>query len=230
MDKNWLETMSKSALFKGIAEEALPAVFNCLNPKIADFNKNDLIAITDEKFGGVGFVLEGEVSVVKENFVGNRIIIAVLKAGEMFGEIIAFTGYDFWPATVIARADSRIMFIQPEKILDLCGTMSPYDRILIGNFTKSISLKAYTLNRKVEYLAVKSMKGKISKYLLEQHKKSGNLTFMLPLKRGELADFLNVSRPTLSREFCKMRDDHIIEFHQESVRILNLEELKAMLE
>ncbi|NWJ46786.1 MAG: winged helix-turn-helix domain-containing protein [Chloroflexi bacterium] len=58
---------------------------------------------------------------------------------------------------------------------------------------------------------VKSIKGKISKYLLELQRRSGICTFMLPLKRGELADFLNVSRPTLSREFCKLRDEGIID-------------------
>jgi len=76
---------------------------------------------------------------------------------------------------------------------------------------------------------VKSIKGKISKYLLELYRKSGNYTFM-PLKRGELADFLNVSRPTLSREFCKLRDDGIIDFHKESVHINDIEALKRMLE
>ena len=93
-----------------------------------------------------------------------------------------------------------------------------------------ISEKALLLNRKVEYLAIKSLRGKICTYLLEQHQRTGMTTFMLPLKRCELADLLNVSRPSLSREMCKMRDEGIIDFHRSSIRIKNMEALKRSAE
>jgi hypothetical protein len=49
----------------------------------------------------------------------------------------------------------------------------------------------------------------ISTYLLEQYKKAGQPMFMLTLKRNKLADFLNVFRPSLSREMCRMKDEGI---------------------
>jgi hypothetical protein len=42
-----------------------------------------------------------------------------------------------------------------------------------------ISERALMLNRKVDYLAIRSMRGKISTYLLEQYKRVGEDTFML---------------------------------------------------
>lgn len=231
MNTKWKETILKSPLFLGIKEDELSYTINCLNTKTLEYKKGEYVAIAGEKFEGVGFVLDGEVSIIKENSIGNRAILAVFKKGDMFGEIMAFADGNTWPATVVSQVDSTIMYIHPEKILGICDKACSSHKILISNMLKIIAKKALILNKKIEYLTIKSMKGKISKYLLEQYKKSsGNLTFNLPLNREELADFLNVSRPSMSRELCKMRDDSIIEFYKDSIRILDLPGLQSMLD
>ena len=82
------------------------------------------------------------------------------------------------------------------------------------------------LNRKVEYLTIKSMRGKIATYLLEQYNKFGKKNFLLPLKRDDLADFLNVSRTALSRELGRMRDEDLLDFYRSSIKLNNMEKLK----
>jgi Mn-dependent DtxR family transcriptional regulator len=47
------------------------------------------------------------------------------------------------------------------------------------------------------------------------------------MNRNEMADFLNVARPSLSREMSRMRDEGMIDFHRSSVRIKDLEALKT---
>lgn len=84
------------------------------------------------------------------------------------------------------------------------------------------------LNKKVEYLTIKSMRGKISTYLLEQYSREGDVTITMPLNRNQLSDFLNVSRPSMSREMSKMRDEGIIVFHLNEVKIMDIESLKHM--
>jgi Mn-dependent DtxR family transcriptional regulator len=49
---------------------------------------------------------------------------------------------------------------------------------------------------------------------------------MISLKRNELAEFLNVSRPSLSREMIKMKDEGIIDFYKSSFKIIDIERLK----
>ena len=61
---------------------------------------------------------------------------------------------------------------------------------MIENMLGILAQKAQVLNKKVEYLTIKSLRGKISRYLLEQHKISGMLTFNIPLGRNELAELL----------------------------------------
>ncbi|CQR73414.1 helix-turn-helix domain-containing protein [Sporomusa ovata] len=57
-------------------------------------------------------------------------------------------------------------------------------------------------------------------YLLEQYEDRGEKTFTLPLNRNELADFLYVSRPALSREIGRMRDEEIIDFYRTSIKLM----------
>jgi CRP-like cAMP-binding protein len=74
------------------------------------------------------------------------------------------------------------------------------------------------------------MRGRIAIFFLEQYKKTGQSTFMLSMNRNELADFLNVSRPSLSREMSKMRDEGLIDFHRSSIRLKDIGALKAVAE
>jgi CRP-like cAMP-binding protein len=122
------------------------------------------------------------------------------------------------------------MVVHPEKILNMCNRSCTFHKVILANMIRVIAKKACDLNRKVEYLMLKSINGKLSKYLLEQSAMSGKLTFRLPLNREKLADFLNISRPSMSRELGLMRDRGIIDFHGDLIRIKNEEKLRALLE
>ncbi|MCR4443223.1 MAG: Crp/Fnr family transcriptional regulator [Peptococcaceae bacterium] len=192
------------------------------------YEKNEWASVAGEKFTGLGVVLAGEVVVAKENAAGDRVIIAVNGPGEMFGEMAAFSGDGVWPMMVMARTACTIMFLPAGKIVGSCENSCLSHKQLITNMLEIVSDKALMLHRKVEYLAIKSLRGKISTFLLEQYKRTGNTTFMIPLKRNELADFLNVSRPSLSREMCRLRDEGVIEFHRDSIKIKEVDALRNM--
>jgi CRP-like cAMP-binding protein len=224
-----LDTVIKCKLFHGIDRDDLNSMLKCLIPTIKSYDKNELITVSGEEFSGLGIMLSGEAVITKENAAGDRVIIAKIAFGEMFGEMAAFSGGGIWPATVMAKTKCQVMILPPKKIVSSCEKACESHRQLIINMLNIISNKALMLNKKLEYLSIKNIRGKLSTFLLEQYNKIGKHTFMLPLKRNELADFLNVSRPALSREMCKLRDNGIIDFHRSSVKIKDLEALKAMI-
>lgn len=228
MYQTWLKTLSNCALFREISLDEMSGILQCINPKIYEYKKNEYLTFEGEKFQGIGIVLSGEVALTKMTAAGNRVMIAILGPGEMFGEMGAFTESLSWPSTVIAQKNCTVMFFPPDRIVGCCEKSCVSHKKLIINMLRIVSEKALLLNRKVEYLAMKNLRGKISTFLLEEYKKTGKNTFLLPLTRNEMADFLNVSRPSLSREMCKMRDEGIIDFHRLSVRIKDLAALKEM--
>ena len=52
----------------------------------------------------------------------------------------------------------------------------------------------------------------------------------LPMKRHELADYLNIPRPSLSREMASMRDEGVIDFSGSEIIVKKLPVLESYLE
>ncbi len=228
MSPEYLQAVSKSVLFAGIEAKDVPHVLSCLSYSLVHFEKNSYIVKADAPFGGVCVVADGEAAVVRETGNGERLQVNVFRVGDMFGEIIAFCGADKWPSSIQAITDCVIMFIHPEHILDMCDRACSFHKIILANLVRVVSQKAFKLNKKVEYLTIKSIAGKLSKYLLEQS--DGRPTFTILLKREQLADYLNISRPSMSRELGRMRDEGIIEFYKETIRIIDMEKLISLQE
>lgn len=230
MFEEYIHTLSKCAIFENIDKSNINAMLNCIKPKISNFKKGDLIAMSGDKFKSLGVVVYGKATVVKESASGNRIFMTTLNSGDIFGEMAVFSKKSILPAIVEAQEDCTILFLPGEKIVGQCPKICPWHQTLTSNMLMIISDKALKLNKHIEYLNIKSIRAKISTFLIEQYKSSGNTAFKLPLKRNELADFLNVSRPSLSREMCHMRDEGLIDFHRSSIHIKNIELLKTMAE
>lgn len=223
MDNKWIKIISETDLFRDISIFDIPHLLKCFNCRVNEYKKDEYISIAGDTFTGVGLILNGNVTIIKEDFNGNQNIITRLRKGDTFGEIIAFIDNSKWPSSVLAQSDCNIMFFHPEKVLGICNNACSFHKILVRNIIRIISIKAQILNNKVEYLTIKNIRGKICRYILDNYKKSNSSTITLPLNRDDLANFLNVTRPSLSRELCKMRDEGIIEFHKEVIKILNID-------
>jgi CRP-like cAMP-binding protein len=221
----YIDTLKKCILFKGIKIDEYQYVLDCLSPVVNTYKSGSSIAIEGEYCPGTCIVLSGTVSILKSLPTGESNIMDVCIPGEIFGEVSAFSEHKNWPASVTAREDSEVMIIPADKFIHTCGKQCGAHTKLTENMLITLSEKVIILNKKMSYILLKSLRAKISCYLLEQFKKKDSKTFMLPFSRNELADFLNVTRPSLSRELSRMRDDGLIDFHRSAIKILNPEML-----
>lgn len=229
MFEKYIGIIGKTALFHGVEREGMQAMLKCLEPKARSFKRNDFIVMGGTDYEGVGIILKGQAALSKENAAGDRVVMAFMQEGDVFGEIVAFSSLTkVWPASVQAMEKCEVLFLPKERIIGECEKLCPWHRTLIRNFLRLVCNRAFLLNRKVEYLTIKSIRGKICTYLLEQYNNTGNRNITVPLNRNEMADLLNVSRPSLSREICRMRDEQVIDFHLNSFKILDIEALKAI--
>ncbi|WP_024831573.1 Crp/Fnr family transcriptional regulator [Ruminiclostridium josui] len=228
--ENITEVLLNCELFENFSSEKIISILECFNPKIYSYNKGDYIVMAGSRYHGMGILLEGNGVVTKENAAGNRVMMNLIKPGSIFGEVIAFSGTEKWPSNVQAQTNCRVMFIENEMILNQCSEACSHHSQLIRNLLKSVSTRAIMLNRRVEYLSMKGINSKIASFLLEYMEKAGSNTFRLPVNRNEMAEFLNISRPSMSREMGIMRDKGIIEFHKEAIKIIDVEKLIRMIE
>ena len=225
MKKIYLEQMIKTPLFANIEIKELEHVVNCLKPSVLGYKNNDIITMEGHSFTGIGVVLEGEVKVTKTNEAGERIIMSILGNGEIFGEMVAFSSMNQWPATVVANQTTEILFIKPDVIVSQCNHMCTGHRQLTINLLHLISDKALALNRKVNYLSIKSMRGKLSKFLMEEYHRHQKRTFDIRFNRNELSEFLHVSRPSMSRELARMKNEGLLDYYQNTFRLIDLNKM-----
>lgn len=219
----------KCELFEGFEHSQLVSMLECFSPRVLSFSKGDYIVIAGDPYHGLGILVEGSAVITKENSAGSRVMLGVAAAGELFGEVIAFSGKEQWPANVQAQTDCSVLFLENNEIINQCSEACSFHSKLIRNLLRTVSNRAIMLNRRVEYLSMKSIGAKVASLLLEHMEKSGSHIFRLPMNRNEMADFLNISRPSMSREMGVMRDSGIIEFQKEAIRILKADKLKEMI-
>lgn len=230
MDEKYFALLADCPLFEGINQHEIKNIVECMSLTVHSYNKNEYLTHGGQDLTEIGIVLSGTVALTKETASGSRVIIGLLGPGDMFGEMAAYSEKSSYPMTVIAHSNCIVIYFPRDKIIGCCEKACVCHKNLILNMLKIVSNKAIMLNKKVDYLAIKTLRAKISTFLFEEYNKRGINTFQLPLNRYELADFLNTSRPSLSRELCKMRDEGLIDFHGPSVKIININALKELSE
>lgn len=221
---------NRCALFRGIEERNYKHLLECLNAQVKHFDEEEFIFLSGDKISQVGVVLSGRVEVLKENLAGNKHIIAILDPSDMFAEGIVCTKSRISPVTVQAKEATLVMQIPYDRIIRSCGMSCTYHFGLIQNLMMVLGEKNVSLNWKLELLTLKGMREKLANYLLKASYVNGSKTFQVSLNRGELADFLNVSRTSMCRELTRMKDDGLIDLYGRSFKILDQERLAQCLE
>lgn len=225
MLKKYYPILEANPLFADIDDYSIDQLLGCLQPSVKTYGKNQFIALAGDPFHSIGVILEGQVSVIKETASGNKIVISQLQPGEMYGEMIAFSNVKTYPVTVETLKETTVMELNRDTIIGQCPRMCSWHKTMIQNMLKIVSNRALMLNKKVEYLSIKSMRGKLAAYFLDEYKKNNKKTIQLTMNRNQLADYLNVSRPSMSREMAKLREEKIIEYRKNQIRILDLDTL-----
>jgi len=223
----WIDTLKLTLLFRGIDSKSLNIMLDCLKPTVRRCKQREIIVAYGQPFQSIGIIASGKVALAKETYSGNRIIMGILEASDIFGGMVAFSGHRIWPMTVIAQEDCVLFFLSPDKITGICSNICASHTALIMNMLQILSNRASMLDKKIEHISAKNIRGRISSYFLDTYLQLSNKEFTLTMKRHELANYLNIPRPSLSREMGLMRDDGIIDFeggHITIKDILKLEE------
>jgi len=226
----WIDVLESTLLFRNIGSESLNIMLDCLKPTVRRCKQREIIVAYGQPFEGIGIIASGKVALTKETYSGNRIIMGILEAGDIFGEMVAFSDNRIWPMTVIAQEDCVFLFLPPDKITGTCSNICASHTALIMNMLRILSNRASMLDKKIEHISARNIRGRVSSYLLDAYLQSGKKDIILTMKRHELADYLNIPRPSLSREMSLMRNDGIIDFEGPHINVKNLPKLEKSIQ
>ena len=119
--EKYLDLLKTVSLFANVDMSDIKSLLNCLSAKTERFKENETIFLAGNKAEFVGIVLSGQVQVVKEDFYGNKNIVASIEKGQLFGEAFACADLKILPVSVFSAEDSEIMLIDYRKIITTCS-------------------------------------------------------------------------------------------------------------
>jgi len=211
--KEHLQLLKSVGLFQGIDAAELETMLICIGAKVEGVRKDSIILLAGDKPRHVGIVVKGQVHIVREDFDGNRSLMAVLTPGDIFAEALCCAGVSESPVTVIADQDSTVMLLSFERILLTCPNSCPFHKKLIENMLWLIAGKNLMLQSHMEILSMKSIRAKVMRYIESFMPKQGR-EITIPLNREELANYLCIERSALSHELMRMKKDGLIEYRK----------------
>ena len=203
--------LSRCPLFAGIAAAEIASLLSCLGARKVAVEKNQTIFWEGDAATDMGIVLEGAVQVVRDDYYGNRTIVARLESAGLFAEAFACAALARYPVSVIAETASTVLILNCQRIMTVCSSSCGFHSRLIRNLLAIVAAKTIQLNQKLELLSHRSIRERLMHYLLSCAKKAGASQFTIPYDRQQLADYLCVERSALSAEISKLQKEGILE-------------------
>lgn len=217
--KNYYKVLKNCPLFKGIMEEDLSKLLNCLGAKVIEFDKKYTIIAEESLSKQVGVMLLGSANINKTDYYGNRSILSNVKEGEIFGEAFACAEVPS-AVSVIAEEYCKVLFIESSRILRSCSNGCLFHQKLIYNLMQDIALKNVAFHQKMQITSKRTTREKLLAYLNFCARQKGSNYFEIPFDRQELADYLQVDRSGLSVEIGKLKNEGLIENFKNRFRLL----------
>lgn len=216
MDMN---LMLKTYIFEGLTPDELSGALEYLGAREASYKKGAILINSGDSINEFGVIMSGVVQVSCDDINGNRMIMATVSKGEIFGESLAVTGAKESPICAEAAEEAYVVWLNAEPIRKNCAD-NPLHTKIVANFISAIAHKCLSMNDRVQILSKKTIREKVITYLsqLAEHKR--RTEFNLPLDRQDMANYLGVERSALSRELSKMAAEGIISYHKNYFKIL----------
>jgi len=220
--------IKKNVLFSNFNNEEINAIFDCLNAKMIKVATGTILTRAGEKVDNITLILKGGAIKfrIKEN--GQNEAIEELVEGSTYGDVEGFLPSPRYSYSVVTSKETMILNVDISTIVTLSDeAYSPHQK-LINNCLANLARKVLGLESDTQYLVIKSMRLKLAKLIYDAYKEQKTLEVNLGLNRNEMAEFLNVSRPSMSREMCRMRDEGMFEFRKELIQIKNLKAIESI--
>lgn len=223
-----ISALQKCTLFKNKSFDEIESLLSKISYKVESFAENDIIFSPVQNADKIGILLSGSVDVQKIFPNGKMVIIERKQASEVIGESSIFSKYSFYPDNVCACKSTKILFITKAALTRLFEL----DNQFMLNFLELTSNSTLMLKHKIGILSLDSIQEKIAGYLIHylQYENEVNNTNIvtLPFSKKAWAEYMDVSRTSLSRELRKLEVEGMLSFQKRTIEIIDLNRLSKI--
>lgn len=227
MDKmnHRLSALQKCALFKDQSSDQIEALLPKINFRISSLTENEIIFSPVDDADKMGIILSGTVDVQKLFPKGKVVIIERKKSADMIAESSIFTRLGYYSDTFVVSKPCEVLLLTKKELLKLFKL----DNTILLNYLEHVSNSTLILKNKIGILSLDSIREKICGYLIHDYKMNSSYTITLPFSKKEWAEYMDVSRTSLSRELRGLEQEGILSFNKRTIEISNMDRLEKVL-
>ena len=185
------------------------------------FENGNLIFLEESEGKNLFFVVEGSVKVTRLSKDGREVILAMLNAGDFFGEMSLLDG-EARSANVIALEETEVLSLNRD---DFLVVLHDYPKIAI-QLLKEMTSRLRKSDRQIVSLSLSDAEKRIAlcivRFADEQGViKNGQVTIpKIPIQQ-DIANMAGTSRETVSRAMSLLTEEKYIERNGKELKILN---------
>jgi CRP-like cAMP-binding protein len=216
---------SKVPIFENLNNEELLEIVKTINHK--EYTKGDIIFSEGKVANTLYFINEGKIKLYKYTKDGKEQILHVLSEGDFFGELelIKPSKYGFNSKAIV---DSKICTLTKDEMKEIM-MKNPEIGIKV---LETVGERLSKIESLAQNLATNDVDSRMAYLLTDLMERYGekiekNISIELPLSREEMANFIGVTRETISRKLKKFEDEKLIKIvGTKNIIILDKEGLK----
>lgn len=222
---NLIKCFKNLDLFYNLSDYEISIFISNLTYYEKKYKHDYTIIKQDDLCTQIGFLLNGTVNVYKNSLTNEKKKIKQLSEGSMLCYSEIFLKNQKSLNTLITKDNTKILWISKENFINSISK----NQKLINNFLSSLSQKICDLNKTIDMLSLNSLRSKISIFLLEQYKIYQSSEFDIKMSRNDMAEIINIPRPSLSRELSHMKKDNLIDFDKSIFILKDITSLKDII-
>ncbi|MBT9450773.1 Crp/Fnr family transcriptional regulator [Akkermansia glycaniphila] len=208
-DADRLAAFMQFPLFAGLSRQDLAEFLEDGVVQVVKYGRGDVLFHAGDEPRFLFVLLSGAVHICRDSKDGRRMIAATVdRPGESLGGVYLFLKKRSYDRYAVADGQAALIRISRDFFEDPLSAVRPYYSRLMMNLLRIVSEKAFLLNRKLQLLSSGGLRRKIAGFLLEREAACGGRP--VRMKREEMADFLGVARPSLSRELMQMQREGLL--------------------
>lgn len=209
----------KAALMPGLPEEVLIALAS--HSSRHSYVANQVIFDEDGPVAGLFIVESGSIKVCRFSREGREYILQIFQHGDTFNDVAAMDGGPN-PATAIAMSDAVLWRIGRHE-LQMLAHQYPE---LAWAMLESIARRTRYLVHTVQDLAMRSVRCRLARLLLEQAQAASSAEIPQLLTQEEMASRLGTVREVIGRALRSLAAAGIIEIDRHRLVILDIQRLE----
>ena len=221
LTERYKELLLQIPLFDNLPLNLKTSFVDKMDYSVYKIKKNDIVAKQNTFCRQLMILIEGRLRVDTIDTSGNEILIEYIEAPRTFATPYLFNENKMLPATFKSEGDGVLMLANKDSFFSLFGE-APH---LLRNFLCVVGNCTKCSNVRLKILSYKNMRSRFIAYILQQ-RKDDQTVIDIEHNQVELADYLCVTRPALTKEISKMVKEGLLTIKGKRVELLDMHELK----